>query len=367
MTPGISVLMPVYNGAPYVARALDSILAQTYRDFELIVIDDGSDDASASIIEERAVSDRRIVVLRQRNQGVIASLNRGLSMARAPYVARMDADDVAHPRRLERQIELMERRPEVGVVGTYLRVIDAVGVPGALIQFPTGAAEVAERILFGSPIAHPAAMMRRDLIRALGGYRPFYRHSEDYDLWLRVHEVATIDNVPEVLLDYRQHGQNVSRRHAETQLLGTFLAQGAYLLRRRGEPDPTALLPEISEAALASLPLTEHERAELYARLLAAAMERLEDPLSSGVVARIGLALREFDLSPQARAATADFHLRAVRAALKSGRGGMALRHLLEALHVSPLSTVRQGCAVGTRGARRALHALARPATRRRA
>src|SRR5690606_18792622 len=152
----------------------------------------------------------RIRVLHQANQGLIAALNRGVEEATAPLLARMDADDVALPDRLGAQVARFEKQDGLGLLGGHIRIIDGSGMldAGRVIRFPVGEQEVSETLYYGSPVAHPAAMMRVELIRQIGGYRTFFKHSEDYDLWLRLSERALIDNLDQVVLHYRQHGEN---------------------------------------------------------------------------------------------------------------------------------------------------------------
>src|SRR5690606_30443113 len=130
-------------------------------------------------------------------------LNRGIEEARGSLIARMDADDIALPDRLAKQLQRMKECPALGLLGCHIHVIDEEGAPEQLIRFPVGDAEVSDRIFYGSPVAHPTAMMRKDLVRQLGGYRTFYKHCEDYDLWLRISEHAAVDNLDECLLFYR--------------------------------------------------------------------------------------------------------------------------------------------------------------------
>ena len=214
--PRISVVMPVYNAEKYLSDAISSILQQTFNDFELIVIDDGSNDRSPGIIEAFAKKDRRLVVHRQKNSGLIASLNRACSLARGTFIARMDADDVSLPYRFERQVDFLEKHPDIGLLGTWIQDIGPAGQPGPIWPLPTTPDSIRWFLMFGNCIAHPSIMARRELIQGLR-YRNEARHVEDYDLWIRMSAVSRLANLPEVLLKYRVVGQSVSSRNLSEQ------------------------------------------------------------------------------------------------------------------------------------------------------
>jgi GT2 family glycosyltransferase len=237
-TPAISVLMPVYDPGRFLAPALESILAQTCSDFELIAIDDGSRDGSAEVLTAFAARDGRIRVFTQENRGVVPSLNRALELARAPLVARMDADDIARPDRFAKQVAHLRQHPEIAAISGAMDVIDASGAYLRTAVFPTGPEAVASELLHRSCVCHPAVMARTDALRSIGGYRSVAQHAEDYDLWLRLAEVGRIANLPDVLVSYRQHAHAISARHIAAQELAALAARGAARLRRSGRPDP---------------------------------------------------------------------------------------------------------------------------------
>jgi glycosyltransferase involved in cell wall biosynthesis len=237
-TPSVSVVMAVHNGERWLAETLASLSAQTFGDFEVVVIDDGSTDGSAAILAEAAARDARYRVITQANFGLVASLNRGLAEARAPLVARIDADDVAEPERFARQVAFLSARPEVAAVGSAIRIIDGDGRFLRMQTYPCGPEAVAKAMLRGCALAHPAVMMRRAAVQTIGGYREAFRHAEDYDLWLRLGESHALDNLPEPLLRYRRHGGSVSFRHRQHQALASFVARCCARERRDGRPDP---------------------------------------------------------------------------------------------------------------------------------
>ena len=214
--PAVTVLMPVYNGARYLREALESILAQTCTDFEFLVIDDGSTDGSPDLVA--AYRDERIrLVRRERNMGLIATLNEGLQLARADLVARMDADDVAHPERLERQLAVLKAHPGLVLVGSDLEIIDAAGVPVGYEPKPVEDAGLKLALSVICAIAHPTVVFRRDAVLKVGGYREEFHAAEDYDLWTRLAGEGEFGNLPLPLLKYRINPQGESLRKTALQ------------------------------------------------------------------------------------------------------------------------------------------------------
>jgi glycosyltransferase involved in cell wall biosynthesis len=216
-TPLVTVLLAVSNGERYLATALESVLRQTVTDLELLVVDDGSTDATPAILEQ--VADSRLRVLRnEERQGLAASLNRGLGKASARYVARLDADDVAMPRRLERQLARVQGDARIGILGTAVLELDAAGRPGAVAFLPSGRDAVRWAALFSAPFYHPSVLVDRELLDRHGlRYDPAYLESEDYDLWTRLLAHTDGDNLPEPLLLYRVHPAQASHRRRDLQ------------------------------------------------------------------------------------------------------------------------------------------------------
>jgi Sulfotransferase family/Glycosyl transferase family 2 len=209
--PLISVCMPVYNAKRYLAEAVESILGQTFRDFEFLIIDDGSTDRSLAILKRYAARDARIRLSSGPNAGLVARLNEMLHQARGDLIARMDADDVALPERFARQVEFLRSHPEVDVVGGAQEHVGAKGHLLSVHYDPQGHEEIDERALAGAcPINHPSVMMRRKAVLAVGGYRAEMLPAEDLDLWLRMGERGRLANLPEVITRYRLHESSVS-------------------------------------------------------------------------------------------------------------------------------------------------------------
>jgi glycosyltransferase involved in cell wall biosynthesis len=195
--------MPVYNTERFVAETTESVLAQTLQDFELIAIDDGSTDRSREILEGFARRDPRVRVVSRPNKGLVATLNEGLALARAPLVARIDADDLCDPRRFEKQVRALSDDPRLVAVGSCSAAIDEDG--NALGNYPTPLSheEIEKEHLRGhSSIHHPSVMFRTEVVRQLGGYRELVP-CEDFDLWLRLGEVGRLANLPDNLITKR--------------------------------------------------------------------------------------------------------------------------------------------------------------------
>jgi len=233
MTPRVSVILPVFNSRAFLDAAVRSILDQTFSDFELIAIDDGSTDSSGDLLDDYAIQDTRLRVIHQENQGLIRTLNLGIELARAPLIARMDADDVAERDRLSIQVAFMDQHPGVVLLGGGYLLIDDQSLPIRTMRPALDNATLQEQCLAGTqPICHPLAMMRTDAVRQVGGYDPRFVAAEDLDLFLRLGEVGELACVPEVLLSYRQHAGSVSEKQQALQLDNQRLAVEAAISRR---------------------------------------------------------------------------------------------------------------------------------------
>lgn len=214
-TPKITILMPVYNGAEYLREAIDSMLRQTFGDFEFLIINDGSTDQSVEIIE--SYSDPRIrLVNNGSNLGLISTLNKGVDLAKGEYVARMDCDDISSPTRLEKQLAFMESHPDVGVCGTWANVFTEDS--SYILKHPTDHDGIKCFMFINSAIAHPTVMLRRSPFVANDlRYDMAFQHAEDYELWLRASRYVRLANIPEVLLDYRISASQVSSVYRQEQ------------------------------------------------------------------------------------------------------------------------------------------------------
>lgn len=237
--------MSVYNGERFLADAIDSILAQTFADFEFLVLDDGSSDATPAILADYAARDSRLRPIVRENRGLVVSLNELLAEARSPIVARMDADDICRPQRFAAQLAFLAKHSDHGVVGSWSEDMDEFGGPyrNNAAEHPVSDAEVQRNVRHGGPLlCHPSVMYRRELVLAAGGYHAAFRHCEDYDLWLRLASRTKIANIPERLIRYRHYLGQVSKRHATEQQIGAAIAWQAWRWRDAGRNDPTAAL-----------------------------------------------------------------------------------------------------------------------------
>jgi glycosyltransferase involved in cell wall biosynthesis len=213
MTPEISVLMPVYNAGAYLPAAVESILRQTWKDFEVLILDDGSTDGSRDYLA--TLRDPRVRLdLADGNRGLIATLNRGVELCRAPLVARMDQDDIAEPERLAEQKRAMDAHPEVAILGSDFTPIGGAGQESWVRFFEPEDIRIA--LLFENPVCHPTVMLRPDRFGS-PLYPVEYPHAEDYALWVRCTAVAEQRNLREKLLRYRFHEGQVSRRQTDPQ------------------------------------------------------------------------------------------------------------------------------------------------------
>lgn len=219
MTPRVTVLMTVYNGMPYLPQAVESILGQSLEDFEIVIIDDASTDGSVACLEQYA--DPRIRLFRNdHNIGQAHSLNRGLALCRTPFVARLDQDDVCLPDRLQQQVSLLERRPDVHVVGTWVYYLSADGRKRSLVGMPVEdyGAFLGTLFTYATPFGHPTVMFRRETVLERGGYDTSFAPCEDYALWcdLALNRCGAV-SLPHPLVMLRLHGQQQSKTRLALQ------------------------------------------------------------------------------------------------------------------------------------------------------
>jgi len=213
INPKISVVMSVYNSAAFLVEAIESVLKQTFSDFEFIIINDGSSDETETIIS--SFNDNRIVhVNNDGNKGLIYSLNYGISISRSQYIARMDADDICDKTRFEKQIREFEKNNQLVICGSLIKTFG--DGKNFVSHMPITHEEIISSILFICPFAHPSVMIRKDALLKLDFiYREDFKHSEDYDLWSRLVFTGNCKNIPEYLLKYRVHGAQASILHKE--------------------------------------------------------------------------------------------------------------------------------------------------------
>ncbi len=341
--PRISVVMPNYNGAKYLAEAIASVLAQTYGDFELLVLDDGSTDGSVAIA--RGFDDPRVKVHALEHAGLAATLNRGIALAQGALIARMDSDDIARPNRFALQVAYLDAHPEVALVGGQVRLLFADGRVAEAETVPCNSAQLAPTLLDSCCIYHPTVMVRTEVLRAVGGYRSSFSRAEDYDLWLRLVDVAPLANLPEVVLDFRRHGESVSHVHRSQQHLDSLAARMACLTRRATRRDPfEGFAGPFDIATLVTADIPPEVRDEWTALAFMAVARHGVGPdteLSHWIVeaayARLG---PQADDTFRERMARAHFSL--ARAAYEQGRRIDAVTHVARAVSVAPRIATRR-------------------------
>jgi glycosyltransferase involved in cell wall biosynthesis len=250
----ISVVMSVFNGQAFLAEAVESILGQSFDDFEFVIIDDGSIDRTGEMLANYVRQDERIRVHRHENKGRATSLNIGIGLARGRYIARMDADDIALRIRLEEQVRFMEEHPDVGLLGGAFELINDDGSRLMnTISFPTEDSDIKGALLVHNPVCHPTVVMRKAVFEAAGGYRKALLDADDYDLWLRVSERSQLANLKTCILQYRIHPDQVSIKGMRHQTECVLAARAAAALRRRGLPDPLSQVEEVTPELLERL------------------------------------------------------------------------------------------------------------------
>lgn len=222
----ISVILPAYNAEKYLRQAVDSILSQTYRNFELLLIDDGSTDSTPQIIS--GYKDERIVAIRnEKNLGLIATLNKGIKLSKGEFIARMDADDISLPQRFEKQLEYFAKHPKVAACGTWYYSFNGSSSKRIVKD---DADWLRANLLFTSCLCHPSTMIRKGVLTGNTiKYHEEYKHAEDYDLWIEISKMAALGNVQEFLFKYRSHPQQVSEHHNTTQRSSAAVIRKKYL------------------------------------------------------------------------------------------------------------------------------------------
>lgn len=240
VAPTITVLMACYNGARWLAEAIDSVLEQTCGDFEFIIVDDGSTDNSPEIIQRFAVQDSRIVVITKPNTGLSDSLNVGIRQARGEWIARLDADDVCEPSRLEKQLAKARENSDLAFIGSGLLIIDENGVALKAYRYPSRHALLVRNLTTLQKFPpHSSAFYRTDAVRSIGGYRNQLRRAQDCDLWLRLSELGQLAAIDEPLVRIRKHSEQISHEESgRRQLIDSRTSIISYWIRRHGFSDP---------------------------------------------------------------------------------------------------------------------------------
>ncbi len=335
--PVVTVLTSVYNGEAYLAEALESVLAQTFADWECVVVDDGSTDGTTDIARRFAAADGRFRVHVQANQGTPRAMNAGLQQARGRYVAVLDADDAALPGRLERQVAHLEANPDVALVGGYVKMISSSGDDFGLAEYPVDDEAIRAQLEEQTAFVHSAATYRRELALDAGGYRPILRLAEDLDLWLRLAERGRLANLAEPVTRYRVHATQVSITRLEEQVLAVQASLVSARERRSGRADPLDSVAALDRTLLNELGVSDSEitrMAALTAAWWGRVLERARDDAGAG---RAWAQARELARGPGGgRSLEAELLRERARAAQLRGRRGTAALLGVRARLISP-------------------------------
>lgn len=254
--PLVSVVMVVCNVDAFLAKSIESILGQTFIDFEFIIVDFGSTDQTKAIVSSYAAKDSRIKLHEIPNCGLAAARNAGGFLARGRYIAIMDADDISLPNRLQLQFDFLEKHPDICLVGGATEWIDATGRALGIHRFPTEDHKINSTLAVEFPLCHPTVLIRTQTFVLVGGYREAFVYGEDYDLWLRIVEQFRCANLSQVVLKYRNHPHQVQSRKSRQQTLCLIAARASASLRRSGKPDLFSSIKEITPEVLAALGVT---------------------------------------------------------------------------------------------------------------
>lgn len=322
MTPAVSVLMAVRNGGPYLDASIASIARQSFADWEMVVVDDASDDNTPRVLADWAARDPRIrVVTNTANIGQTASLNKGLRECRGDWVARQDADDLSDPRRLATQMEFLWKRPDIVLLGTQGVLIDEAGRKVGLLDVPCREPGILWTSMFLNPFLHTSVVFRRaDALEKYGGYDENFRIAQDYDLWVRMLNRVSTANLPARLVSYRRSDASLSRAGrslAEEEADRVAEGQAAHLLGRALDPEESALCAQFRRG----LPAARRK-----------AFHRLQERLEKEFIARYPRC------SSGPRSVQCRWHLRLAGASEKSFD---ALPEILGALSCDPPGTLR--------------------------
>lgn len=221
--PKVTVLMSVYNGERYLREAIDSILNQTFKDFEFLIINDGSSDRTAEILQGYNTS-RIKIIKNESNIGLTKSLNKGLRIARGEYIARQDADDVSAPDRLEKEVNFLETHQDYAVVGTFVKILNEDSEVIGLLDRLTEDTQIRKFLGTDNCIAHGSTMIKKKCLLNVGFYDESIARAQDYELWLRLSEKYSLANIPEYLYMWRKHDENIEAKHIEEQKISVILA-----------------------------------------------------------------------------------------------------------------------------------------------
>lgn len=218
--------MPIFNNGEYLNESIESIVLQSYKNFEFIIVDDASCDTSPEILSQWAAKDPRLkVITNKENMGLTKSLNKAIGAARGEYIARQDGDDISLPERFEKQIEFFQKYPEITIAGTFGYIIDKQGAILGKEVLPASSEEIKRDFIKRNPLMHTSVMIKKEILDGVGGYDETFKTSQDYELWSRILRIAKGGNVPLFLVKKRYHLNMISIKKDRDQLINTILVQ----------------------------------------------------------------------------------------------------------------------------------------------
>jgi hypothetical protein len=274
--PLVSVVMVTCNVERFLKEAIESVLSQSLRDFEFVIVDFGSTDKSKEIISSYALKDRRINFSEIPNCGLATARNAACFLAKGRYLAIQDADDISLPDRLIAEVEFMEKHPEVGLVGSAIQRIDSDGKFLTTVNdYPTEDHDIRLKLKEWNTFWQPTVLMLREAFLHAGGYLELLPPSEDYDLWLRISEHYKCANLRQVLVYYRIHSYQASVRQRKRQILCALAAQAAARLRQQGKTDPLLSATDITPALLVAMGVSEIEQENAVAEGFVSVMKNI--------------------------------------------------------------------------------------------
>lgn len=230
----VSLIMSVHNGATHLRESIESILTQTFRNFEFIIINDGSIDLSLNIIKEFAQKDSRIkIVTNEKNLGLTKSLNRGILVSIGEYVARMDNGDISYPTRFEKQVAFLDTNPEHCMVGSFANFTNDNSEVIGQLKYPTSHEDISRGLIRHNLFVHSSVMMRRDALDKVGLYNEDWRYAQDYELFFRMIQVGKVANIPEALVSYRISEESITKSKNKKQVMFAIRARYEAIKRRQ--------------------------------------------------------------------------------------------------------------------------------------
>lgn len=227
----VSILIPIHNAEKYLDEAIMSVIKQSYKKIEIICIENGSKDNSLALLKNYSKIYKHLKVIHLKKASLSDALNKGINMSQGEYIARMDADDISHPKRIEKQIKFLKKNKSVSIVGTNINLIDHQGNFLRKIYYPLKFKDLKKKLEVDSYIAHPSVIMRKKIFKKLKGYRFQFCPAEDYDLWLRAIHHFKIENMKEFLLNYREHSSKMGSVMELQTILGATYARELYFKR----------------------------------------------------------------------------------------------------------------------------------------